>query len=239
MSISISTILIAAITGIIPALVWLWFWLQEDWQHPEPKRLLGIAFLGGVLAVVASFFAESWFARYAPTESFEFIAGSAFIEEFFVLLITGIFVLRSRHVDEPIDYAIYLGTAGLGFAAFENILFLIDPVASLDILATIFTSNSRFLGATLLHGLTGAIMGIAIGHAIKFTSHRRGHMIAGTVYGLILATVLHATFNLSIITSTPTSQYAVIAGLWLVGFLVIYALHKLKRSSQRWNPHRK
>ena len=29
--------LFALIGGFVPALVWLWFWLKEDKQKPEPK----------------------------------------------------------------------------------------------------------------------------------------------------------------------------------------------------------
>ncbi len=39
--------------GLIPALVWLWFWLKED-THPEPAKNLTLSFLGGMLAVIVA-----------------------------------------------------------------------------------------------------------------------------------------------------------------------------------------
>src|SRR3989344_4235483 len=46
------TLAIAFVGGIIPSLVWLWFWLKEDKQKPEPKGLLAIVFIMGALAVI-------------------------------------------------------------------------------------------------------------------------------------------------------------------------------------------
>jgi RsiW-degrading membrane proteinase PrsW (M82 family) len=44
--------------GILPACFWLWFWLQEDKQRPEPKTALLSAFLGGIVAVFLALFFE-------------------------------------------------------------------------------------------------------------------------------------------------------------------------------------
>ena len=46
------TIILAIVAGVIPALLWLWFWLREDREHPEPKGLLLITFFLGVIAVL-------------------------------------------------------------------------------------------------------------------------------------------------------------------------------------------
>jgi RsiW-degrading membrane proteinase PrsW (M82 family) len=38
--------------GLLPALLWLWFFLKEDSKRPEPKWLILAAFLAGMLAVI-------------------------------------------------------------------------------------------------------------------------------------------------------------------------------------------
>ena len=43
----------ALLGGILPAFVWLLFWLREDRKHPEPKGLITKTFLFGMLAVIA------------------------------------------------------------------------------------------------------------------------------------------------------------------------------------------
>ena len=48
---SSGVLLIAIVGGILPALIWLFFWLMEDRCEPEPKRYIFLCFLGGMLAV--------------------------------------------------------------------------------------------------------------------------------------------------------------------------------------------
>ena len=38
--------LLSFLLGLIPALIWLWFWLKED-AHPEPAKNITLSFLGG------------------------------------------------------------------------------------------------------------------------------------------------------------------------------------------------
>ena len=46
------TLGIAIILGILPALFWLWFWLKEDKEDPEPNGLLALCFFVGMLLVL-------------------------------------------------------------------------------------------------------------------------------------------------------------------------------------------
>ncbi len=49
----LSVVVYAALGGILPTLVWVWFWNKEDSKHPEPKQLIVAAFLVGMVAVAA------------------------------------------------------------------------------------------------------------------------------------------------------------------------------------------
>ena len=49
--IDITIILFALLGGVIPTLLWLWFWLREDRAHPEPLGLLFLTFLAGAFTV--------------------------------------------------------------------------------------------------------------------------------------------------------------------------------------------
>ena len=46
------TALYALLGGILPALVWLAFWLREDYKHPEPRGLVFRTFIFGMIAVI-------------------------------------------------------------------------------------------------------------------------------------------------------------------------------------------
>ena len=88
----------------------------------------------------------------------------------------------------------------LGFAAAENMLFLITPISGGNILASFFTGDVRFIGSTILHVVASAAIGFALAFSDKSRSSIR---IAVGVGGLILAGVLHTAFNTLIITLTP------------------------------------
>jgi len=46
------TLGLSFVGGILPALIWLWFWLKEDKENPEPKGLLFLTFILGMIAVI-------------------------------------------------------------------------------------------------------------------------------------------------------------------------------------------
>lgn len=54
----IYVLIFSLLGGILPALFWLLFWIREDRLKPEPKLTLLSAFLGGIIAVIISFFFE-------------------------------------------------------------------------------------------------------------------------------------------------------------------------------------
>ena len=84
------------------------------------------------------------------------------LEEVFKFAAAYFVALRARVYDEPLDAIIYLVTVALGFSALENALFLWGPLKEGDILRTIVTGDLRFIGATLLHTLSSATIGIAL-----------------------------------------------------------------------------
>ena len=46
---------ITIIISLLPSFTWLIFYLREDYRHPEPKRLLALAFLMGASITVVAF----------------------------------------------------------------------------------------------------------------------------------------------------------------------------------------
>ena len=77
----------------LPPLVWLMFYLRED-RHPEPKLLLLLAFIGGMVSVVLAIIGECAFAQlagqgscragidYIGQSAITLFLGIAFIEEY-------------------------------------------------------------------------------------------------------------------------------------------------------------
>ncbi len=122
-----SVLFIALLGGILPAIFWLWFWLKEDSVRPEPRGLLFLLFIAGMLSVVFVIPVEKFLHETITNQTY-LLAGWAAVEEIMKFLAFFLLASRSRFLDEPIDYAIMMLTVALGFAALENTLFIINPL---------------------------------------------------------------------------------------------------------------
>ena len=91
----------------------------------------------------------------------------ALIEEVLKYAVAAAFILWRHAVDEAPDYVIYMITVALGFAAAENMLFLLTPIMQGGARGGIFTGDVRFLGSTLLHVVASASIGFALAFSIK------------------------------------------------------------------------
>ena len=211
---------VAAITGgLLPAFLWLWFWLREDSRHPEPRRLIALAFLAGMVAVALVIPLEQWVEPRLPDQTAVFIAWSA-IEELTKFALAWITVLRLPQNDEPLDSVIYMVVVALGFAAAENTLFLLSPLAGVTWGQVILTGDYRFVGATLLHVLASATIGASL--ALSFYKPRRVKWRYLTV-GVILSLFLHGAFNVLILNTPSSALIRTFSFVWigLVGLLAL------------------
>ncbi len=223
--ISFEPIVAAAAGGILPALAWLWFWRREDSVNPEPRRLIALAFLAGMVAVAVVIPLQKFVAPFLVSTTLMFSVWST-MEEIIKYVMARLTVLRRREDDEPIDPVIYMVTVALGFAAAENTLFLLSPISGDSIIQTVMTGNLRFVGATLLHVLSSAAIGVFLALSFyKKRSTRRWYVLAG----VILASVLHSLFNFLIL-NTPEEHVLRTFGLvWLGVILLLAMLEYIKR----------
>lgn len=221
-----NAIFFSLIGGILPALFWLYFWLKEDKLKPEPRSLIMLSFFGGMVAVLAALFAEKTIKGIVANNIILLAIYAPIIEELFKFFAAYFSVLKRKEDDEPIDPIIYLISSALGFAALENVLFLISPLAGNNIITGIATGNLRFIGATLLHVVASASVGIFIGFSFYKSRFFKFFMI---IIGLIIAIILHSFFNFFIIKGTSESILGVFAGLWVAVIFLILILEKIKR----------
>lgn len=215
------SLFLSLIGGIIPAILWLWFWLREDSKHPEPPRLIVMTFIAGILSIVPTYYAES-FAVDVITNPAMVLVAWAFIEEIMKFGAAYLGGLRTRFYDEPIDAIIYLITAALGFAAAENFLFIIN---SQDIMSSLMTGSMRFVGASLLHVLASAFIGSLM--AMAFNKHLFVKFMA-IIFGILTSTILHTSFNVFIIKSNGGSISVIFLSLWLAIIFLILFFEKLR-----------
>lgn len=218
-------ILLATVGGVFPALAWLWFWLREDSKHPEPRRLIAFAFLAGMITVGVVIPIQQAAAGLLVSMTAVYVVWS-FIEEIMKYVAARITVLRMRDDDEPIDPVIYMVTVALGFAAAENALFLLSPLAGETFSQTLMTGNLRFVGAMLLHVLSSAVIGVALGMSFYKPKRQKRLYVLG---GVILAGVLHSLFNFLILNTAEERLLWTFGCVWIGLIVLLAVLEYIKR----------
>ncbi|MGB8816284.1 MAG: PrsW family glutamic-type intramembrane protease [Minisyncoccia bacterium] len=247
----IITILFAVIGGIVPIYLWLCFWLHEDKVQPEPKILLFFTFLGGMIGTIVALFFEKLIYTSGLISIFEvgylyqignflqnFVQSNYTIEK--ILMVTvfapiieelikffaGYFIaIKNKANDEPIDPVIYMITVALGFAAVENILFLIDPISKNTLIFSILTGNMRFIGASVLHTISSAVIGMFMGFSYFKTKTER---ILYTILGIVTAILLHSAFNFSIIMKGGNNAMIAMECVWIAVVILLLLFERIK-----------
>jgi len=208
---------IAFVSGLVPALFWLWFWLREDKKNPEPLHLIIITFIAGMAVVPLALPLQKLAIEiYSGTN---LMWSWVIIEEVLKYAVAVAVILWNRAVDEPIDMIIYMITIALGFSALENSLFMLTPLPVGDFLNTALTGSFRFLGATLLHVLASGTVGILLAFAFYKSNFIK---ICYGMIGLCMAIVLHALFNFFIMNDTSGETILVVFLFVWIGIIILF-----------------
>lgn len=222
--INITTWLYAFAGGVLPTFLWLWFWLSHD-DHHEPAGLLLLTYVGGFLAVLILIPVKP-FVEHLNLTPGQIIVMYAAFEEIVKFAIIGLIAFGTTYLVEAADYTIYLVTGALGFSALENTLYLISPLRnSADLGSVIITGNLRFLGATVLHTVCVALVGVIMGTAFLMNIWAK---VLHVIIGLAFAIGLHTAFNHFIMQGTRQGTTIAIAGIWFVAVIVIILFDRLR-----------
>ncbi len=228
--------LLIIILALLPGFTWLFFYTRED-PHPEPKGLLLHAFINGAAFAFVALAAQEIFkdlgwlidpvaplaSLITPQKFLVAIIGMALIEEVAKFAAAYFAVHKKPEFDEPIDAMIYMVVAALGFATMENLGALIpESKALFNVHVALQTISLRFVGATLLHALTAGVIGYYWALDIRNFGNKKL-----LLWGIILATVLHAVFNYFIIAFGDITYSLVF--LVVVGLFVLNDFEKLRQ----------
>ncbi len=183
-----------AVSAIVPSVLLVWYFHARD-AYPEPARVIWATFGFGVLAVIPVLavgipihLAIATIEHPVLASGLEAFFVAAIPEEFFKLVVLLLYCTRKQAFDEPMDGVVYGVVASLGFAALENILYVVDGGTSV--------AFSRAFTAVPFHAFLGAIMGYYVGQAWK-NPRRRTTLI---VRGFLIATFLHGIYDLPLMT---------------------------------------
>ncbi len=220
--------------SFFPGLVWLLFFEEED-DHPEPKRLVAAVFIIGMISAIAVLLIggilKTIIFGQGTTYALSYLTMAAFLEEMGKFIFVFLFVRHMKAFDEPVDAMIYMVVGALGFATLENIAYLSREASNIPSLSPAIQTapwsyigqiaSLRFVGSTLLHALSSAIIGYF--WALNVRHFNKTHFL---LIGIPLATGLHLYFNYLIV--TYGSMTYILPLLLVAGFFVLSDFEELK-----------
>ena len=232
--------------SVLPALALVGYIWQSDVTTSEPLPLLAVTFL---LAVLTAGFAAVLNGVLQPIFStlgflgmvlfFYLVVGP--VEEMVKLLAVRLYAYNDDQFAAVIDGVVYGAVAGLGFATIENAIYISRAVGEIghlsigldligiggDITATRALAGP---GHVVYSSFAGYYLGLA-----KFNPGNRGPIV---VKGLIIAAIIHATYNATVgmgsgliqsVTGIPEFASFFVYILLYVGFFGFLLYRKIKR----------
>ena len=220
--------LYAAVGGFVPTLFWLFFWMREDAHESEPRELIIKTFIFGAAAAFFAVLLETLISELHLAEMTQIWAFS-FVEEFVKLFAVFLAALGSVWNNEREDPMIYMITGALGFSAIENMYYIIDYLNDLRYLETLVDGGYRFIGASLLHIVTSAIIGFSISRVFFRSAKIRVSM---ALVGLAIATAMHTLFNYVVSHSDSTYHQLGFYGAWIMVVLLLVLFEMMDRKEK-------
>ncbi len=195
--------------AILPVLV-IGKYVNKKDKNKEPTAVLVKLFIFGVLSCFVVLFVSSILDDIFPVLSsstpkttflellvYAFI-GVALVEESAKLLMTYAFGYKNNEFDEIYDIIIYSVFVALGFAAFENILYVFgnDTIG-----ASITTGVLRAVLAVPGHACDGLFMGYYLSLAkISELQNQKEESKKYLLKSLLIPTILHGTYDFCLFT---------------------------------------
>src|SRR6476469_5715493 len=193
--------------AVAPALLILWLVIAAD-ERPGPAPKIWTAFMLGAASISLLGLIRAPFLRLLATPENPWIAqamhsvfGVAAPEETVKILVIVAVSARRRPFADPMDTVVYGAAAGLGFAAYENLAYLVQHAEmwrSLAVLRSVLTvpfhcSLGIIAGAYLAMARSGTALG-------AHRHHRDWARFSSRVLVVFAPVALHAGFDLPLLT---------------------------------------
>lgn len=190
--------------------------------NKEPKKLLYKVFAFGLLSVIPiciiEILLEDVFIVNENLSNLEIFIntffGVALVEEFFKWLVVKSVVYDNKECDEVYDLIVYCVYSSIGFACFENILFVLENGYLNAFLRAVISVPS--------HACDGVIMGYLLGK-VKLNNSK-----LYLILSLIIPSISHAIFDSLIEMTFKSSIYIIIFFVYVVfTFIISFKLVKM------------
>jgi protease PrsW len=186
----------------------------KDHHEREPMGLLMRSFFFGVLSIFVTLLISQVIGLFVTIDESSLSEQAvhaflivALVEEFSKFIFVRGILYNNKHFNEPFDGIVYSVMVGMGFATFENILYVVD--------GGIGTAIMRMFTAVPAHATFAVLMGYYLGKA-KF-EHKKSYY---AFHALGIATLFHGAYDYCLFISyVPGIVFGALAslvvGIWL------------------------
>lgn len=213
--------------AILPVVLLGVFIYKKD-KNKEPKKLLIKLFIGGILSCFLTLLISGILEVFIPLlgaddsslnmiELFIYVfIGIALVEEFSKFLIVYSIAHNDEAFDEIYDAIVYCVFVSLGFAAFENILYVYSNGFSTGVMRAILSVPG--------HACFGVFMGYYLGLA-KIAGVNKNEKLRkkNLLLSLFVPTILHGIFDYCLYTEM------VIFFVIFIVFIILLYIHSIKK----------
>ncbi len=228
---SILFLLGLALAPIIFLMSFIYF---QDKHEKEPLRFMVISFLLGVAAIFPSVIFElfyEWITPFPAINAFgklcSAFVGVALIEEGFKAIVLNGYMFKKSHFNEPYDGIVYGVSVSMGFAALENIMYVLEH-GYVNAIMRMFTAVPG-------HFMFGVLMGFFFGIA-KF--HKNPKMsLPFRMIGVLAAIIPHGLYDYFLFMTDQIEWFFILALVVLV--ICIFLSIKAIRLHVKVSPFKK
>lgn len=226
----IHSVLFLLAAALLPPLILMWVVDRMDKVEKEPRSLLWGLFFRGVLAmfpilvleVVADQFIDFFYWSPLVYLFLAYFVIPGFIEEGVKYRVLLRRVWNEPNFNYRFDGVVYAVFVSLGFAAVENVMYVLTSGFSTAVARAIFSIPG--------HAMFGVVMGAGLGRAKWLFEHRQLEQAAAArSRAWILAAILHGLYDFLLV------GFGWIFYVYFV-ILVVYVVGLLRRSAREDGP---
>lgn len=224
------TISVAILAALLPPCLLLWYIYRQDSANPEPVKWLWESVLYGVLSAIVAILLAFPISLLLDKLQLPGVLGSsttaffaaAIPEEAAKFFMLWLVLRKNPFFDEHLDGVVYATCVGLGFAAFENILYIVQNLpdfVSVAVIRGLFSVPGHFFFA------------VAMGYYISM-AHFAGATVKQKRKYFLLAyfipVLLHGIFDTILLS---VNVIPAVSGLLVLVFL--YFCNRVRKASQK------
>lgn len=207
--------------AIAPCIALIFFIYFRDKYDKEPLGLLIASFFLGGLSIVPSIVVELLMDKIMFIQQYLFLKafiGIGLVEEGWKLFFIYALPWRKKAFDEPFDGIVYAVMVSMGFATFENIMYVVQGGFQVGVL--------RIFTAVPAHCMFAVIMGYFLGYA-RF-SHKNEPILM--MLALLVPSIMHGAYDFFLMErSVPGIWIGAIVSL-IIGFIFSFKAISIHRN---------